>query len=347
MLAAGQRQSFDLTEHAVVGFIEVLQHYWTLRQLFKRTIAEACAQKPDAIVFIDYPGFNLRVAAKLRPLLPDTKFIYYISPQLWAWKAGRVRNMARDLNLVLCLFPFEQAWYQRRAPELRAEWFGHPLLDRIQSENLGEQIPGRIALLPGSRRGEIKNHLPTLLQTARLLANRHSGLRFVILAPDRSRERLIRQILEQQAPPGLSFECYTGYQLSHLARSQIALVTSGTASLECAFVGVPQIVVYRVNRLTYEIGRRVIKVNYLSMVNVLAGQRVVPEVLQFDFTPAKLAAAAHELLIHPASCQRMQAQMAEVVAGLGGPGANRRAASAILQELSSQKISLTENPPPA
>jgi lipid-A-disaccharide synthase len=333
MRAEGQEQLFDLSVHAVVGLIEVLKHYFKFRRFFHQVLDLARLEQPDAVVLIDYPGFNLRLAAKLRKLIPDSKLIYYISPQVWAWKAGRAFTMAQVLDRLLVLFPFEVEWFGKKVPGFSVEWVGHPLADRVKNDEGGELDEQRIALLPGSRRAEIGKHLPVLWEAARKISLKKSGLTFVWIAPNAALKAFGEKLVAGLESPNFHFEVHADYQRTHLSRCGLALVASGTASLECAFLRVPQIVIYKVNRLTYWVGRAVVKLPYLSMVNVLAGKPVVPELIQDDFTPAKLAEKALGLLEWPERRRKMQAEMAEVIAGLGGPGASGRAAAAVLKEL--------------
>ena len=344
MRAAGQEQIFDLTAHAVVGLIEVLKHYPTLRDLFARLLTLAKEEKPDAVVFIDYPGFNLRFAKALRKIkaLKATKLVYYISPQVWAWKGGRAKTMAKILDLLLVIFPFEKDWFAERVPQLKVEWVGHPIWDRVlpRDDEAGKRTERRIALLPGSREGEIRKHLPILIETARDLMGRHSNLRFVWMSPDLTRQRLGQTILLEAGGGDLPIESYVGYQLSHLSRCDLALLASGTVSLECACMEVPQIVFYKVHPLTYFIGKMVIKIPYVSMVNVLADREVVPEFIQSDLSPALLSLRASELLKDTVQRTEMRKGMRRVVERLGKPGASVRAAEAIFREIGAAFVPL-------
>lgn len=340
MRAAGQEQLFDLSRHAVFGLAEVVWKYLEFRGMFQRLIDYAVAEKPDVIIYIDNSGFNLRLAEALRPQLPGTKFVYYISPQVWASRSKRVNGMARDFNLVLSIFPFEKEWYAKRAPGLRVEWVGHPLLDRLNVEALGQTQEGRIAVMPGSRAAEVERHLPVFWEAAQLMAARRSGLQFVFILPNGERHRQVAEWIAQQPPPSFSYEIYHHYPLSHLNRCELALVKSGTASLDCAFAGVPPVVVYRLNPVTYEVARRMVKVKHVSMVNLLAARPpIVPELIQDQCTPQNIAQTALELLKDERKRKQIKAGMAEVIGTLGGPGASERAAAAILELLGTVEIS--------
>jgi len=289
-------------------------------------------ERPDAVILIDYPGFNLRLAAKLRRELRGTRIIFYISPQVWAWKAGRVTAMQRDIDLLLTILPFEKAWFARVAPKFNVQWVGHPLLDRIRKAEVVEPNSNSVALLPGSRKTEVEAHLPALWETARIMGRNNSGLKFTLLSPNEDIQRFALDMVAGFAAPNFAFEYNIGYAITHLSRNALAIVASGTASLECALVGIPQVVIYRVHPITFAVGRRLVKVKHLSIINVMAGETVVPEFLQENLDPTAVAQEALELLSNPSRRETMKKHVADVVATLGGPGASKRAAEAILFE---------------
>ena len=338
MAAAGQEQLFDLAAHAVVGLTQVLRNYFKFLSFFNRVLALARKECPQATILIDYPGFNLRLAARLRRDLPGSRTIFYISPQVWAWKAGRVKMMEKALDLLLVILPFEKAWFAHMAPGMNVQWVGHPLLDRIKRVESVEPDPKCVALLPGSRRAEIEKHLPVLWETARIMSVRRPGLKFVLLSPNESVQKISLDLIARLDAPNFSLEYNVGYAVSHLSRCALALVASGTASLECAVVGIPQIVVYRVDPLTYAVGRKLVKLNHLSMVNVMAEEEIVPEFLQERMQPEGIAATALELLNNRNKREVMKERVAEIVATLGGPGASQRAAEAILAEATFSRL---------
>lgn len=338
MAAAGQEQLFDLSAHAVLGLTEVLRQYFKFRGFRNRILELAKKEMPDAVVLIDCSGFNLRLAPHLRRDLPGSRIIYYISPQVWASRAGRIKTMQRDLDLLISILPFEKSWFSKRAPKLNVQWVGHPLLDKIRKVEAVEPNPNSIALLPGSRKTEIAAHLPDLWQAALIMGRHKPGLKFVLLSPNEEMQEFALEVLARFPAPNFTFEYNIGYSVSHLSRCSLALVASGTASLECALVGIPQIVVYRVHPLTYAVGRRIIKVNYLSMVNVLANEEIVPEFLQERLQPDAVAQEALALLGNRERRETMKKQVAAIVATLGGPGASQRAAEAILLEAAFSKV---------
>lgn len=337
--AAGQEQLFDLATHAVVGLAEVLRNYFKFRGFFGRILEDLRHHRPDVLLLVDFPGFNLRLATAAKRRFPRMRQVYYISPQVWAWRAGRAKTMARVLDLLLVIFPFEERWFQRRAPQLKVAWVGHPLLDRWKQGEGPAAAPEaadgryRIALLPGSRKREIRRHLPLLLKTAEMLARYKPSCAFRLLTPDLETRQMVEGIIEQEKAGWLQCEVLSGYQMTHLSRCQLAFVASGTATLECCLAGVPMFVIYQVNPITYWTGRMVVKLPFLAMVNLLAGRKIVPEFLQADASPARLFTAAREVLDEPAWGESMRANLAEVAGRLGEPGANRRAAEAIRELL--------------
>jgi lipid-A-disaccharide synthase len=338
MAAAGQEQLLDLSAHAVLGLAEVLKQYFKFRKFRDQILDLAKHERPDAVVLIDCSGFNLRLTPKLRRDLPGTRIIYYISPQVWASRASRVKAMARDIDLLLSILPFEKAWFGRAAPQFNVQWVGHPVLDRIRKVEVVEPNPNFVALLPGSRKTEVEKHLPVLWEAALLMGRNKPGLKFILLSPNEAIQKYALEMLSRFPAPNFEFEYNIGYAISHLSRCTLALVASGTASLECALVGIPQVVVYRVHPLTYAVGRRVVKVKYLSIVNVMADEAIVPEFLQDNLEASAVAQEALELLNNSRRRETMKRRVAEIVATLGEPGASQRAAEAILIEASLAKV---------
>jgi len=338
MASAGQEQLLDLSAHAVLGLTEVLKQYFKFRKFRDQILDLAKRERPDAVVLIDCSGFNLRLSPQLRRDLPGTRIIYFISPQVWASRASRVKAMQRDIDLLLAILPFEKAWYAKAAPNFNVQWVGHPVLDRIRKVDVAEPNPNFVALLPGSRKMEVEKHLPVLWDAALIMGRNHPGLKFILLSPNEAIQKYSLEMLAKFPAPNFTFEYNVGYAISHLSRCALALVASGTASLECALVGIPQIVVYRVHPLTYAVGRRVVKVKYLSIINVMANEAIVPEFLQDNLEASAVAQEALELLNSSQRRDTMKRRVAEVVATLGEPGASKRAAEAILLEAALAKV---------
>lgn len=315
MKAAGMELVVDLTEHAVVGLVEVLRNYRKFKRIFDQLVAEAEQRRPAAVVLVDFPGFNLRFAAQMKRR--GIKVIYYISPQLWAWHASRARQIERDVDLMLTIFPFEKDWYARHAPRLRVEFVGHPLADRVAEEPVAENRQANlILLLPGSRVKEVEKLWPVFGE----VVDRLPGLDFVAAAADERTAAMMRH-------PRVKVE--VGSARAWMRRAALAITASGTATMECAFAGCPMVVVYRVNWLTYGVGRMVVQVNWLAMPNVIAGKPILPEFIQRAAHADRIVPAVQALLADAASQQR---ELAAVVASLGGPGGSARAARLIVAE---------------
>jgi lipid-A-disaccharide synthase len=318
MQAAGMELVLDLTEHAVVGLVEVLKNYTKFRRIFWDLVEEAEKRKPDAVVLVDFPGFNLRFAAQMRRR--GIKVIYYISPQLWAWHASRAKQIERDVDLMLCIFPFEKDWYAKHAPKLRVEFVGHPFAEKVKAEVGGiEREKKLVLLLPGSREREVAKIFPIM---ASIVDRMPKDLEFIAAAVNEQSAAMM------MSRPGIKVELGTAQEL--MQHATLAITASGTATMECAFYGCPMIVVYKVNWLTYLIGRMVVKVNWLAMPNVIAGREIVPEFIQHDAEPERIAAVARVLLENDAKREAMQRELATIVGSLGGAGASERAAKLIL-----------------
>src|SRR5271170_4444844 len=218
MAAAGQEQLLDLSAHAVLGLAEVLKQYFKFRRFRDQVLDLARRERPDAVVLIDCSGFNLRLTPPLRRDLPGTRIIYYISPQVWASRAGRVKAMQRDIDLLLAILPFEKAWFAKVAPNFNVQWVGHPVLDRMRMAEVVEPNPNFVALLPGSRKTEVEKHLPVLWDAALLMGRNHPGLKFILLSPNETIQKFSLDMLSKLPAPNFTFECNVGYAISHLSR---------------------------------------------------------------------------------------------------------------------------------
>jgi lipid-A-disaccharide synthase len=316
----------EWADEAVVGLWDVLKKYGYFKAQFDRMLGDIERLKPDALVLIDYPGFNLRLAKAARARRPEMKIIYYISPQVWAWNRGRIPKMARFLDLMLCIFPFEKPLYE--ASGLRTEFVGHPMLDSLAAKRLAvAREPDLIALLPGSRGKEVHKIFPTMLAAARLMQQQNPALRFAAAAAS---ETLAS---EMRAHAGAACEVRVGAAHDIMQRAAAGMVCSGTATLEAAYFGLPMVILYKVAWLTWIVGKQLVRVPFLGMPNILAGREIVREFLQDAAQPEPIAAEMLRLAGHPEVRASVQRELASVIAQLGQPGAGAQAAQCILRTL--------------
>lgn len=322
----------DWADEAVVGLWDVLKKYGYFKKQFDRMLAEIARLKPDAVIFIDYPGFNLRLAKALRQRIPGFKTIYYISPQVWAWNRGRIVEMARILDLMLCIFPFEKPLYEKSG--LKTVFVGHPMIESLLAKKTPTPRESNlVGLFPGSRGKEVRKIFPIMLQAAQEMQRSDSALRFEAAAASESAAQKMHAIL---AESGLEETwCPITLRSSHMLmqRASAGMVASGTATLEAAFFGMPLVILYRVAWLTWVIGKRLVKIEFLGMPNILAGREIAREFLQEAAEPRAIAEEMHRLLRDPAARDSIERNLAGVIAQLGAPGAGSRAARAIAEEL--------------
>jgi lipid-A-disaccharide synthase len=347
MAAAGVDLAFDMTEHSVVGITEVLQNFLKFRRLFHQLFKLALARQPDAIICVDFSGFNRRFAHAIKEYTRSRadwfhdwspKLIQYVSPQVWASREGRAYQMARDYDLVLSIFPFEQEWYAQRVPQLPVEFVGHPIVDRYTAPRgaRGErrETEGNLTLLllPGSRASELNRHLPVMLAALELIRAKVPNLRARMVLPN---VNLLKQAKALGLPAGL--EAQAGGLRESLIEADATVASTGTVTIECAYFGVPTVALYKTSWGTYQIARRLVKVKYLAMPNLLAKEEVFPEFIQTAATTENITRATIELLREPARRAKIKARLAKIVASLGDPGATHRAAKAISRLLNQTK----------
>jgi lipid-A-disaccharide synthase len=329
---AGERFIDWSDEAGIVGLWEVAKHYNYFREEFRKTVNEIAATRPEAVVLIDYPGFNLRLARVLRERSLGGKIIYYISPQVWAWNRGRIPQMARWLDLMLCIFPFEAELYERSG--LRTIFVGHPMIDGLEAKRVeGLRAPHLVGLFPGSRSREVRKLLPIMIGVMEILHRERPELRFEISAASDVLAKLIRTELRQVVNSLGQVEVLMGEAARMMQQSAVGIVASGTATLESAFFRMPFVLVYKVATPTYLAGRMLIRVKHLGMPNVLADREIVPEFIQKNADPGAIAAEVLRLLDNPARRQQMVADFDAVIAKLGKGGASETAAGVILREL--------------
>jgi lipid-A-disaccharide synthase len=325
---AGARFKNWIGDAAVLGLWEVLRKYSYFREQFHQTLKEIYEAKPDAVVLIDYPGFNLRLARALRTQPQRHKTIYYISPQVWAWNRGRIKNMARFIDLVLCIFPFETDLYT--ASGLRAVFVGHPMIERLEKQRIdSKRDPNLIGLFPGSRSREVRKIFPVVIEAARLLLRAKSSLRFQVGATSEELAREMNEMLSDTQ----AIEIGVGETAAIMQRAFVGIVASGSATLEAAYFRLPFVLTYKVAWPTYLAARFVVNVDYLGMPNLLAGKEVVPEFIQHEATAEPIVNAMRVLMDNVNARDRMISEFDAIINKLGGGGASHRAARAILEEL--------------
>lgn len=338
MRAAGVEIVVDYSEVAVVGITEVLKQLPSLRRAMGRLVDEAQRRKPPLAILTDFPGFHLRLARKLTPL--GIRNIYYICPQFWAWRPWRANLVRRRFAQALCIFPFEEKFY--RDAGVAVEFIGHPLVGNVKTGKTRPELcielglhPDKpiVTILPGSRRGEIAHHGAILGEGLRQLKTAFPELQAIIaVAPG------IRKMeLESFFPEDLTVRFVSGSTYDTLGAADLAIVSSGTATVEAALLGTPMIVIYRLSPLTARLAKPLVRTKFFSMVNLIACRAVVPELIQDDFTPERVAGEAKSLLsASNEGAEKLAAQrrgLAEVTRLLGPPGAVERAADAIVAQL--------------
>jgi lipid-A-disaccharide synthase len=335
MLAAGLRALHALADLQVHGLLEVVRHLPRLYRILWEVEASLDAERPDALLLIDYPGFNLKVAAAARKR--GIPVHYFSSPQVWAWRGGRLRTIARVVDTMIVLFPFEVPLYQRAG--VAVEFHGHPLVgvgaadaevaDLRARLHLEAGVPV-VAVMPGSRPSEVRRILPALLEGIRQIEQAGYRARYVLpLAPNLD-AGLVRGLV---AASGAPVEVAEGAFLPLLRVAELGLVASGTATLQMAMAGVPFVTVYKVSPLSFFIARRFAYVRHFAIVNILAGHEVVPELLQGDLTPGRVRETFLALAQDAPRRRRMREELLRVTAALGTPGAYERAAAALAGRL--------------
>ena len=364
MAGAGVELVHEMSQLSVVGITDVLLKLLELRRLMNKLVAVAIERQPDVIVGVDYGGFNLRFGHAIKEYVRNNPFstwkpkiVQFVSPQVWASRPGRAKRIANDYDLLLSIFPFEKDWYAQRVPGLRVEFVGHPMVGRFGRADLKSSAqtavagnPPRILLLPGSRKSELRRHLPPMLGALKLIQEKIPSFHGTMVLPGEhllkiafwkfSRDLDVARRIS--GPPTLAntqaaaqkefphLEIQIGRLPEALSNADLAIAKTGTVTMECAFFGLPAVTFYKGSWLNYQIARHLITVKTFTMPNLLANEEVYPEFLQYDLTPENLARAALELLQNESRRQKIQSQLAKVIASLGEPGAPTRAAEAIL-----------------
>jgi len=329
MQEAGVQLVADCSEVSLVGIVEIAKKLPALRRVWKRLMDETARRRPRLAILTDFPGFHLRLARALKR--EGVQSVYFVCPQFWAWRPWRANLVRRRFVRGLCIFPFEQEWYRSRG--VKADFIGHPLVGNVAAKKTRADFGAAcgldtnqpiIALLPGSRSGEIAHHMPRLMQACRLIQEGRTVQFVLALAQGVSRAQIARYL-----PPGVPVHVVEDAGYDALGAADLSIVSSGTATVEAALMDSPMIVIYRLAPLTAGIARLLVRTPMFAMVNLIAGRRLVPELVQRDFTAERLASEAGRLLDSPEARADMRRGLAEVREKLGAPGAVERAADLI------------------
>ncbi len=313
---------------AVMGVWEVLKRYGWFKERFNLMLGDLKKFQPDVLMLVDYPGFNLRFAEAVKRECPATKIVYYISPQVWAWNKGRIPKMVRLLDEMLCLFPFEQPIFQNAG--LKTTFVGHPLVDELEEERIPDVSRDEllVGLFPGSREREVARLFPMMIESAKRLKEWKGDLKFQVPAASAKLAGQIRDLIEA-AGAGDLVTVTTGGSHALMQRACCAVIASGTATLEAAYYGIPYVLVYRTAPLTYVLARLLVKIKHIGLVNILAGEGVVEELIQGAASPEAVERSLKGFIESPAKREALQVRLAETTAKLGGEGAHERAARAV------------------
>lgn len=329
---AGVDTVFDISKLALVGLAEVLKNIFTVGKVYKGILRRIDTEKPDLAILIDYPGFNLRLAAELKKR--SIPVVYYISPQIWAWGRDRINIIKRCVTRMIVFFKFEEELYKTYGVDV--VFAGHPLLGTVKaslSKDETLKIYGlskgktTIALLPGSRMTEVSTLLPIMVGASKIINQRLKETQFVIARYPALPEDLYKNALRDCA---LDIRIASGDAYNVVAASDFAIVASGTATLETAIIGTPLVIIYKAKLLTYIIYKFVATIPFLGIVNIIADREIAPEFLQYDATPQNIADRIVPILLSENKLKVMREELATVKSALGDPGASMRAAQAII-----------------
>ncbi len=335
MAEEGVELFFDLAKIAVVGFTEVLRNLFLFRRIFYDFIKRVEEEKPDAIILVDYPGFNLRLAKELKKR--GFKVIYYISPQIWAWGEGRIGAIKENVDKMIVFFDFEKDLYRKN--NINVEFVGHPLLDRtcqtLKKEDFLKHIfienrSPLISLLPGSRNNEVEKILPIMLGAAKRILDEFPKAQFLLLSSASVDINTYRRLISKYSLPILLLD---RQHYNAIGSSDLALVASGTATLEAAILNTPMIIVYKVTFLTWAYAKSVVKIPYIGLVNVVARKKIVPEFIQFKARPELISQEAIDILKNKGKYSVLLKELSQIKTHLGSPGASKRAAQTIISLL--------------
>lgn len=333
--ASGVELYKDMSALAVVGFAEVLKHYGEIHAVFRLILKRIDEIRPQAVILVDYPGFNLRLAKEIKRR--NIPVIYYISPQVWAWKESRVEHIRRYVDCMLVLFAFEKEFYARRG--VPVEWVGHPLVDSVTAGIPKNEFfrkhaldPNKITigLLPGSRHNEVRHLLPVMLNAADILQGEFPQVQFLVLQAHTLERPFLESLCQHTRcqPQIIEGETYEG-----INACDACIVASGTATLETAILGKPMVIIYKTSLLTWLLAKFLVKIPYIGLVNVVAGKKIVPECIQFQATGARIAAELRKIVADETRMADIKTELQRVKSMLGTGGSSRRAARTVYQAI--------------
>ena len=313
---------------AVVGVWEVLRRYSWFKKRFEETLSEILELRPEVLLLIDYPGFNLRLAKQIHEKLPETKIVHYVAPQVWAWNHKRIPQIATTHDLMICLFPFEVPIFEGAG--LRSRCLGHPLVDELEEKRIkasrGENL---IGLFPGSRIKEVSRLFPMMLESASRLLRENTEIRFVAAAASEKVARVMGSFIEASGLPDDLVEVQTGESQHLMQTVTCGVVASGTATLEAAYYGMPYCLVYRVAWPTFLMAKQLVKLKFIGLINILAGRELVREFIQAEANAYEVALWLGQALANEGIRTKLSGELLEAASRLGEPGVHDRAAHEI------------------
>jgi len=333
--SAGAELLVDFGELSVIGFVDVLRNYPRFMARLKLLRRAMLERKPDLLVLVDFPDFNFKLAATAKSL--GIPILYYISPKFWAWRAGRLNRLKQLVTHMAVIFPFEVEYFKQA--DIPVTYVGNPLVDSAVSPYSVSEARAHlqlnthyttVGLLPGSRNGELQRNLPVMLEAAKLLQPRHQNIQFVLPRAASLSVTAVNDVVAEHLGPALSLKIVGGEACNVMRACDATICASGTATLENAMIGTPSVLVYRISAINYAIMSRLIRIRDIGLVNIVAGKRIVPELVQDDATPINIANAIDELLSVPEKATKMRTDLAEVKNRMGSGGASRRVAELII-----------------
>jgi len=336
MQEAGAKLSHNIADSAIIGFTEVLKKLKFFKKIFKELLDDVDRQRPDAVILVDFPGFNLRLAKALKQR--GIPIIYYISPQVWAWGQKRIHSIKHLVDKMIVIFKFEKELYKKY--DFDVDFVGHPLIETVHPSMEPAQAKDKfgiskgsrvIAIMPGSRKAEVKKLLPAMLKAAKIIKQNMPEVQFILPRSNTVDPVLFDSILEAESSLDIKIIDNCFYDCVNIC--DLALVASGTATLETAILQKPMVVIYKVSFFSWLISKALIKIPYIGLANVVAGEKIVPELIQFDVTPEKISSHALRILQSPEILSSTKQNLSKIKDALGEPGASLAAAKSVLEFL--------------